>query len=318
MIEFLCPNGHRIHCPAEQAGRAAKCPKCGVKFLVPNPAEVGTQEGPDSPAPPQPPPPAEAPPAAPPAGKAAVKGAGKPADTKPAAPKEGRSDGGKPAPAAGPAARPAEGAAAAPQSGPAEPEAAAAEDQIEFLCPNGHRLHGPASLQGRPGECPQCGSRFRIPTYGPISDEEETEQDLGVGRADGSAEAESPAPEGGPSEHDAGAEIEDFVDLETDWSEIPRPIPSELDFSEPSGHPLAQLFARLWKEKPADAAIALHLSGGETLVPDHFAEDLSQETHAVFAIKEPGKTYTLTVVAWDSIVRVLVRGVSELPKEMTD
>jgi len=38
-------------------------------------------------------------------------------------------------------------------------------DQIEFLCPNGHLLHGPAQLQGRPAECPECGLKFVIPTY---------------------------------------------------------------------------------------------------------------------------------------------------------
>lgn len=36
MIEFLCPNNHKIRCPDDQAGRAAKCPKCGVKFLIPS------------------------------------------------------------------------------------------------------------------------------------------------------------------------------------------------------------------------------------------------------------------------------------------
>jgi hypothetical protein len=35
VIEFLCPNNHKIRCPDDQAGRAAKCPKCGVKFLIP-------------------------------------------------------------------------------------------------------------------------------------------------------------------------------------------------------------------------------------------------------------------------------------------
>ena len=44
MIEFLCPNGHRIRCPAEQAGRAAKCPRCGVKFRVPDAAELDVSE----------------------------------------------------------------------------------------------------------------------------------------------------------------------------------------------------------------------------------------------------------------------------------
>jgi hypothetical protein len=37
------------------------------------------------------------------------------------------------------------------------------EPPIEFLCPNGHRLFGAASLQGKAGKCPECGSRFRIP-----------------------------------------------------------------------------------------------------------------------------------------------------------
>ena len=42
-------------------------------------------------------------------------------------------------------------------------------DLFVFLCPNGHRLNGPPSLKGKPGQCPHCGARFRIPT----DDEEE-------------------------------------------------------------------------------------------------------------------------------------------------
>ena len=45
MIEFLCPNGHRIRCQAEQAGRAAKCPRCGVKFRVPEADRSGSVGG---------------------------------------------------------------------------------------------------------------------------------------------------------------------------------------------------------------------------------------------------------------------------------
>ncbi len=36
MIECLCPNKHKIRCPDELAGRAAKCPKCGLKFPIPS------------------------------------------------------------------------------------------------------------------------------------------------------------------------------------------------------------------------------------------------------------------------------------------
>ncbi len=114
MIEFLCPEGHRIRCPKERAGRPAKCPKCGVSFRIPTIEELGV-------------------------GESAVADASLASqevnDATPASP--GLS--GK--------------QAAAPSK----------ERQIEFLCPNGHHLHGPASLQGRAGECPECGSRFRIP-----------------------------------------------------------------------------------------------------------------------------------------------------------
>lgn len=34
-LEFVCPNGHQIRCPADQAGKVGKCPICGVKFRVP-------------------------------------------------------------------------------------------------------------------------------------------------------------------------------------------------------------------------------------------------------------------------------------------
>jgi hypothetical protein len=42
--------------------------------------------------------------------------------------------------------------------------AAPGDDVIVFLCPNGHRLHGPRTLEGRPGQCPHCGVKFRVPS----------------------------------------------------------------------------------------------------------------------------------------------------------
>jgi hypothetical protein len=36
VIECLCPNNHKIRCPDDLAGRAAKCPKCGMKFPIPS------------------------------------------------------------------------------------------------------------------------------------------------------------------------------------------------------------------------------------------------------------------------------------------
>ena len=44
MIEFLCPNGHKIRCQAAQAGKAAKCPRCGVRFRVPDATDQNLPE----------------------------------------------------------------------------------------------------------------------------------------------------------------------------------------------------------------------------------------------------------------------------------
>ncbi len=239
VIEFLCPNGHRIRCPAEQAGRAAKCPKCGIRFRIPSPTQDGVSDSP---------------------------GASYPTGDSDVSPPEltdsGISGHRLDAPAA--------------DNGPEEP-------QIEFLCPNGHRLHGSANLQGLPGECPECGARFRIPVYGDDS------QGAGAQRG---TRIEASAGEGRAA---------------------------RLASSPPSAaHPLAAVFARLWAERPPEAVIALHLRDGETLQPERFAEGLSQQYHGVFATAEPQGTHALTVVAWDAVSRVVVQGVRELPAEFSE
>ena len=115
----------------------------------------------------------------------------------------------------------------------------------------------------------------------------------------------------------------DEVDTQQELSVSPQPQ------DEPAGemlqtahrqadetHPLCELMSKLWAQRPSGASVEVHLSNGETFIPDRFAEDLSQHQYGLFAIKEPGGTHTLTLVSWDSIVRVEVRGAESLPKEM--
>lgn len=236
VIEFLCPNGHRISCPEEQVGQAAKCPRCAVRFRIPELAE---------PIPP---------------------------DTDTAADVEVS----QPGITSQPEITESETVVAPP--GPGD-TTRVSEPQIEFLCPNGHRLHGPKSLQGQPGECPECESKFRIPTY---ADE--------------------------PSE--AGAERDLRTTAAGERSKTAEPTSS-------AKHPLAALFSKLWHEKPPGTTVKLFLVDGETLNPDRFAESLSQQSHGVFAVAEPGGTHTMTIVAWESVVRAEVQGVKQLPEEMT-
>ena len=256
MIEFLCPNGHRIRCQADLAGKAAKCPQCGVKFRIPDPSEAEVVDVPDD-----------------------ATGTSDPNISRPEL----------------------------TDSGIAE-SPTADDTQIEFLCPNGHRLHGPADLQGQAGECPECGSRFRIPTYDIESPGEAGELDLDI-RLDSSPSAGLDIDQSAKTVKPAGRQA----------SEIGRALAAATTDSAETAHPLAPLFARLWAEKRPGAVVELHLANGDTLVPAQFAAALSQHTHGVFAEeKEARGTHTLTLVACQSVVRVVIRGVQKLPEEMSE
>lgn len=243
MIEFLCPNGHKIRCPDAQAGRAAKCPKCQVRFRVPDPKGGGR-----------------------PAGGAV----GKPADDKPEL-------------------------SVASETSPDEGEPG---DTIEFLCPNGHRLHGPARLQGHPGECPTCGTKFRVPTYEDLSGEDVPDQPIEAGRADREEDFEMVLPE-----------VDDDDDSERHAANA---------FAErlaAAKHPTAELLSRMWEYKKRGATLEIRLSSGETLIPDFFAAKSAASTHALLAAVERDSTHTVYLVAWDAVQRVLLRGVKSLPEE---
>ncbi|MEI8373160.1 MAG: hypothetical protein WCJ35_10055 [Planctomycetota bacterium] len=284
MIEFLCPEGHKIRCPKEKAGRPAKCPKCGVNFHIPTLQELGS-------------------------GESAIADASlvgeEVADVPVASPSSG--DSGKQL---------------------AATAAISKERQIEFLCPNGHHLHGPASLQGRAGECPECNSRFRIPI---IDESEESHAD------EASAEPEVPA--------------EEEITLENPTLvEDPRQVQSPLDFlqvleggsseptkppgtsggldggvinltSGPDGavfavHPLATLFMELWAARGESSRVEVHLESGSVLAPDGYLKSHSQQDYAVLVTRDPDGCSTITVVPWSSISRIILRSVKEVPGEV--
>jgi len=275
-IQFLCPAGHKIQCPDDRAGQPAKCPKCGVKFLIPSLAELQAAGGVDS------------------------------------------------------------------QPGPAEPESGqlgtgdvppGQEGQIEFLCPNGHHLHGPRSLEATPGECPECGVRFLVPSFDDVPDDDQNEpprQESGV-----AVQAE---PEIKIVTGDEPSRIQDQVEA------VPEPPPAvRVRTNDRAGEPvapqvvevstappgadsarphlaapaqsLAELFAKLWPLRARGAVVELHLSDGETVVPDRFAQAMSQGTFAMVASTDADGKHTLTAVAWDSVVRVVVRNLGQLPDE---
>lgn len=292
MIEFLCPNGHRIRCPAEQAGRPAKCPRCGVRFLVPSPddADVSEAVGSDS-------------------------GISRPDFTD--------SDVSK--------------------KSPSGLGSSLKEPQIEFLCPNGHRLHGSPSLQGKPGQCPECGSRFRIPSFDEMAPQNSPTQEINLGKADsriGSASgtklppapAPSPAAPSLPDEPFSIPTPDEPFSIPTPDSPFPIPTPSAArtpteEVAMPttiSGRgaavqSMAAIVTRLWEMRPKDATVELRLRDGETLIVHQFLKKLSHDAHqGVFAVNETDGSVSLTAVAWDAIARATLRGLKELPKGLAD
>ncbi|HEV3005788.1 MAG TPA: hypothetical protein VGX78_15085 [Pirellulales bacterium] len=267
-ITFECPNGHKLNCPEIQAGKPGKCPKCGAVFRVPNPP------------------------------KAAPEVAVSRSDPFAFLSQE---DGEKASDAAQPPAVVAE--PVRPLELPDQDdqlqigEGPAGVDEIVFLCPNGHRLHGPASLVGRPGQCPHCQVRFLIPSPEDVPEEDEVtlEQDPLVSfadilisndnRAKGALPGVSPRPGTG------------------------NPLP-------PAGaHPLATLLTRLWASKTPDSSIELHLGDGKLIVPDELSTQHPFGNFGVFAVREANGSHTVTAVSWDSIERITVRGLAKLPKE---
>ncbi|MGD9645079.1 MAG: hypothetical protein AB7U73_05160 [Pirellulales bacterium] len=323
-LTFLCPNGHRLSCADEQAGLAGQCPECGVRFRIPLPEQpsgaTATDDLPDD---------------------EVVEEYDAQESEEPASEEDGS---------------------------PGLPE------RIDFLCPNGHRLHGPPHLAGRAGQCPHCGAKFRIPPLeddpangemfepadeaeieGQLPEEEATyaEEEVAAGEAYESYEAEAeyhasadPATNGSaeyptefveelPPEDPLlpGAAVASNVPAGDDWPGMPAGPSRQDEFlgidpdaaGEPAApasvgagapHPLAELCDRLWAETPGGAKIELVLGDGNHLVVHHFARGWSQRSHGLFACREGDGTYTLTAIAWESISRVIARGLPDLAEDL--
>jgi hypothetical protein len=194
------------------------------------------------------------------------------------------------------------GAGVAPPASGVAIGAAIGEDQVEFLCPNNHLLHGPASAQGRPGQCPQCGSRFRIPIY---------DDDLDAQQEDTRPHFMPPLPlESLPLGSEPKGSLvgeEAPTALQSGSGGLARHVGS---------HPLCELFSRLWVYKSQGAAVELRYAESQRLTPDRFLKGLSKGSHGVFAVDESNGSHTLTAVAWDTISVIVVRGLKKLPEEL--
>lgn len=367
-IEAFCPNGHRILCPDDSLGRAARCPKCATPFRIgaPPAATAAPAANAESPA-------SESP--------AAEADAG--ADTEisssvPAVTEQNTS--------AAPAAETTESTTSSVVGSAASSSkigskisssdsklnsngsskqlpATLPAGSIAFLCPNGHKLNGPEKLAGRLGQCPHCNTKFQIPPLDVIRAAQN-------GQLENLEEVQFPDNDGGSNIASAGiTEVEDSAHLPQDTSELEQMLaslhvdqptaaarpasginilgsainkvtakltgglgstvgsttyqisPSQQlnvpqQHAESSVHALADLMMRLWPEREHGGIIELHLEGGNVLLPDWFDQRLSVKSHGLFAAQAADGTVTMTVVPWDSVERIVIRGVVGLPDGM--
>ena len=176
-----------------------------------------------------------------------------------------------------------------------------AGEVIVFLCPNGHRLNGPLSMQGKPGQCPHCGAKFIIPSYDDhdddsleIVDDDETVDDFD--RLQGSS------PVRDRSNSDSHVPLIGATGLSGAGRSTDR-------------HPMATAFADLWQRRQIGRVVELFTKDGAKVTCERFRLASAGEYAGVFATRDEAGSLAMVAVAWDSVSRVILRGVRELPRD---
>lgn len=212
---------------------------------------------------------------------------------------------------------------------PPEVEPRIVDGKIVFTCPNGHTLRVPLELGGKRGKCSKCGVPLQIPAAQveeslPVIDTGSNEpvvEDLppfiDVSATTNAAPSPAPSPAGRasvPPPDDAGPQ---------DWNfDVAAPAAPAFQSGAPSpaddGHanPTARLVARLWAERDHGGIVELHLAGGSVILPEFYEPNWSRGTHGLFASQAADGTVTLTAVAWETVLKIVVRQLTAVPDDM--
>ena len=272
MIKFLCPSGHQLSAPDNLAGKAGKCPKCNTPFVVPQLEDFEESLPPNT-------------------------SVEEMTDESPAAEAD------QPTGSDGDTRR------ETPAMGSGKGKATAPGEIFVFLCPNGHKLNGPPSLKGKPGQCPHCGARFRIPTD---EEMELPEEEVPTG------EVEDEIAEGQPVEEEGGFDFNRILGGQPQEEE-----PVEAFVEEPPVAPpppgasgLGYIVGRLWEQRAEGTELEIFLTEGEFLAPDQFYEVLSSSDYGVFAVQEGDGSFVVTVIPWSAVRRIGMRRMPDLPTQL--
>jgi hypothetical protein len=278
-IALLCPNGHRLICPEQQAGKRGKCPQCGATFRVPEltaaPAAGASSPGGSSP------------------GLAEASSPGSSPRNVPIPMDSGVGSANGSAPSLLDMAEPAVPENPIKPYNDGDP---VAPQEIVFLCPEGHHLSGATSLGGKPGQCPVCQTKFIVPS----------EEDLSEPEPEPVQEAQSPL----MFNFDLGSGGSATAPATNGQQEAAEEASP--------GSAIAELFESFWSYKAQGASVEVHLAQGKVLTPDGFAPHLSHQDHGVFMIREANGLHTLAAVRWDAVSHITVRGLRQAPEGVFD
>ncbi len=81
-------------------------------------------------------------------------------------------------------------------------------------------------------------------------------------------------------------------------------------------HPLAALFVELWAARDEGSRVEVHLESGSVLTPDGYLKSHSMQDYAVLVAKDPDGRSTVTIVPWNSIARIILRALKDVPGEV--
>jgi hypothetical protein len=113
-----------------------------------------------------------------------------------------------------------------------------------------------------------------------------------------------------------GAEPLEFLQIIDGPAIGPAGIPAGAGLGAGGVHPLAALFVELWAARGEGSRVEVHLESGSVLAPDGYLKSHSMRDHAVLVSKDPDGRSTVTIVPWNSIARIILRALKEVPGEV--
>jgi hypothetical protein len=120
-------------------------------------------------------------------------------------------------------------------------------------------------------------------------------------------------PAGGEARGGAGW---DFIAGQSEQSAVWMGGDAAGGFVAEGGNATAALVGRLWAERQHGGVIELHLAGGSVILPEWYDANWSRGTHGLFASQAADGSVTLTAVAWETVQKIVVRQLTEVPDDM--